>query len=53
MNDEFIYAISNSELSENTMMTYASNYKRLMRLLKDEPILCFQESQSTVIRHNH
>tara|TARA_R110000787_G_scaffold277498_1_gene386881 strand:- start:2434 stop:3264 length:831 start_codon:yes stop_codon:yes gene_type:complete len=45
MNDEFIYAISNSELSENTMMTYASNYKRLMRLLKDEPILCFQESR--------
>jgi len=45
VNDEFVNAIENSELSENTMMTYSSNYKRLMKLLKDEPILCFQESR--------
>ena len=45
MNDEFLNAIEKSELSKNTITTYTANYKRLMGLLNDEPILCFTEAR--------
>tara|TARA_R110000803_G_scaffold7869_5_gene25337 strand:+ start:850 stop:1683 length:834 start_codon:yes stop_codon:yes gene_type:complete len=43
MNDEFITAIDKSELSANTKTTYTANYKRLMRITADKPILCYTQ----------
>lgn len=43
LNDEFVNAIDKSEVSANTKTTYTANYKRLMCITADEPILCFTE----------
>ena len=45
MNDEYLFAIEGTELSPKTITTYTANYRRLMRILKDEPILCFSEER--------
>ena len=45
MNDEFVNAIDKSEVSANTKTTYASNYRRLMNITADKPILCYTEPQ--------
>ena len=45
MNDEFVNAIDKSEVSAKTKTTYASNYRRLMGITADKPILCYTEPQ--------
>ena len=44
MNIEFVTAMKTSTISPSTQSTYASNYKRFMKLTADKPVLLFTET---------